>query len=211
MSLECQKCEDNFCCIYLGQRTCNQYCRRQNCFCMSCQLYSIEEKSPAVYCQRCSFRSECYAYKDLGRINGRGSQVLHRHWREHCPTENCPPKDETTVELDQLIPPPDYSNIIQHVVAQEEVDLHRQGVSPVELEGGEVPIANGAGNPRMGPRVQRKGSRSKRGVSSSHGTRRNSRSGAGTRRSSNVRSVPELSSESDVGTRSTNRPCYRGM
>ena len=47
MCLECQKCEDNFCCLSLGQRICSEHCNGRDSFCVSCPLYNIEEQSPA--------------------------------------------------------------------------------------------------------------------------------------------------------------------
>jgi len=72
----------------------------------------MEEKSPAVLGQKCSFLSECYAYKYLGKINGNDSYILHRHCIDHCQVDNCPHRDEAMVELSRLIRPPDYSHLI---------------------------------------------------------------------------------------------------
>jgi len=123
MNLKCQKCKDNFRCIYWGQRTCSQHCRRQNCFCVSCQFYNIKEQSPAVICQCCNFLSECYAYKYLGKINGRASYILQRHCIDHCQLDNCPHKDEATVELSRVIPPPGYSHLIDNGNPEAPIDM----------------------------------------------------------------------------------------
>ena len=134
MNSECLRCKDNFFRIYLGQRTCNKHCWRQSCFCISCQLYNIEEKSPTVICQKCSFLSECYCYKYLGRVNGRDSNILQRHCIDHCQLENCLQKDEATVELSRVIPPPDYSHLVRDGSPSETGDVFQQGTGPQQLE-----------------------------------------------------------------------------
>jgi len=156
VSLECQKCEDNFGCIYLGRRICNEHCRRQNCFCISCQLYNIEEKSPTVLCQKCNFLSECYGYKYLGRVNERDSYILQRHCIDQCQIVDCLHKDETTVELSRIIPPPDYSHLIQNDGPSQTIDVHQQCAGSQWLEGRETPILSGKAYPRMVPRISKK-------------------------------------------------------
>jgi hypothetical protein len=129
MSSECLKCEDNFCCIYLGHRTWSENCRRESCFCISCQLYSIDEKSLVVTCQNCSFLSECYGYKYLGKVNGRDSYILQRHCIDYCVVNNCSQGDEVTVELSRIISPPDCSHHIGNVDPAQTTDVHPQGAS----------------------------------------------------------------------------------
>ena len=98
-SSECKDCEEHFCFIYLGQRTCLKHCRRQNCFCAHCQLYHIEIISPAVYCQRYDISSECYNYKHIGRVANRNPYVLGRYFIKHCPTLGCPNREASTMEM----------------------------------------------------------------------------------------------------------------
>jgi len=125
MRSECTDCEDHFCCIYLGQRTCPKHCRRQNCFCAHCQLYHIEIISPAVYCQHCDSLSNCYNYKHVGRIANRNSHVLGKYCVEHCPTPDCPHREETTVGVTTLLAvpiTPSYPSKLYHNLTQHNVD-----------------------------------------------------------------------------------------
>jgi hypothetical protein len=153
MSSECQKCENNFCCINLGRRTCSKHCRRQNCFSISCQLYYIEEKSPAVLCQKCSFLSECYGYKYLGKLNCRDYYELQGFCIDHCQLENCPHRDEVTVEINRIILQPDYSHLVQDGGPSQTVDVHYQDVGFQPLQGRKTPIPSGKAYPRMVPRI----------------------------------------------------------
>jgi len=50
MSSEYKSCEDHSCCIYLAQRTCPRHCFGQNCFCVHCQLYSLERNQVHESC-----------------------------------------------------------------------------------------------------------------------------------------------------------------
>jgi len=211
MSSECQRCDDNFCSIYLGQGTCSEHCRRQNCFCVSCQLSNIDEKSPAVICQRCSFLSECYSYRLLGKVHGRDSYILQRYCVDHCRLENCPHRDEPTVELNRLIPPPNYSHLIQDGGPSQEVDVHQQGAGSQQLEGRETPIPGGKAYPRMVPRVTKKNRSHPNGLLATKRTRRAGGSLGRTRRHTNDGSELRLSSATVIGTRLTYRPCYQGM
>jgi len=211
MSLEYQRCKDNFCCIYLGQRTCSNHCRRQNCFCVSCQLYNMEQKTTAVICQKCNFPSECYAYKYLGKIIGRASYILQRHCIDHCQLDNCPHKDEASVELNRLIPPPDYSHLVQDGGPKKTIDIHQQGAGTQWLEDRETQIPSGKGYPRMVSRVPKKNRSRPKGILATQKSRRARR---GTKRpgeSGNDRSKYRISAKAIVGTRSTNCPCYTGM
>jgi len=203
MSSECQKCEDNFCCIYLGIRTSSLHCRRQNCFCISCQSYNIEEKSPAVICQRCSFLSECYSNKFLGKVNRRNSYILQRHCIDHCQLENCPHKDEDTVELNRVLLPPDYRHLVQDGNPTETVDVQQQSAGTQPLKGRETPVPIKT-DPRMVSGVSKKNTSRPKGLLASKRARRTGGSPGGTRRNRNVRSDYRLSSETVVRTRSTN-------
>jgi len=211
MSSECPKCEDNCCCIYLGQRTCSEHCRRQNCFCISCQLFNIEEKSPAVLCQKCSFLSECYGYKWLGRVNGRDSYILQRHCIDHCVVSNCPNRDEATVELNRSIPPPDYSHLIEDGSPQEKADNRQQGSGSQQLKGRETPFPSGKGYPRMVPRIPKKNRSRPKGILVTQKSRRARRGIEWARRGGDDRREYRLSSKTIVGTGSTTRTCYKGM
>jgi hypothetical protein len=211
LSLECQKCEENFCCIYLGQRTCNEHCRRLDCFCISCQLFNIEEKSPAIHCQNCSVLSECDRYQYLGRVNGRHSYSLHIHCIDHCQIEACPHKDESTVELSRLIPPSHYSHLVQDGSSSQAINVHQPGAGSQQLEGRKTPIPSGKAYSRMVPRITKKNRGRPKGLLA---TKRARRTGRGPRRSrgkSNVGERYRLSSEAVIKTRKVNRPCYRGM
>jgi len=211
MSLECQKCEDNFCCIYLGRRICAEHCRRQNCFCISCQLYITEEKGPAVLCQKCSFLLECYSYKYLGKLNYRNSYVLQKHCIDHSELEDCPHLDEATVELNRLVPPPDYSHLVQDGNSSQTIVVHQQGTGSQQLQGRETAVPSGKAYPRMVPRVPKKNRSRPKGLLATQRARRTGRSLGRPGRNTDVRSEPRLSSRTVIGTRSTNRPCYRGM
>ena len=156
MSLECLKWEDNFCCIYLGQKICSIHCRRQSCFCMSCQLYNIEEKSPTVICQKCSLLLECYGYKYLGSVNGRDSYNLQRHCIDHCRIEGCPHRHETTVELNRVIPPPDYSHLVQNGGPSKTTHVYQQGTGTQQYKDRKTPIPSGKAYPRMVRRILKK-------------------------------------------------------
>ena len=176
MNSECTRCENSFCCIYLGRRLCREHCQRRDCFCINCQLCNIEEKSPSVYCQKCNFLSECYSYKHLGKINGRDSYILQSHCIDHCQLERCPHKDEVSVELNRVILPPDYSHLYRNGSPAKTPDLHEQCVGSQQLESGEASIPSGQANPRMVPRISKKDRGSSKGVLANKGA-------SGTRRS----------------------------
>jgi len=127
MNLECLKCKDNFCGIYLGQRNCAEHYRPQNCFCVNYQVLNIEEKSCAVLCSHCNFFSECYAWKYLGRINGRKLSILPRHGVHWFVTKNCLHKDEVSVKLNRIIQQPNYSYLIHDVSLQKQIYIKEQG------------------------------------------------------------------------------------
>jgi hypothetical protein len=182
MSLECPKCENNLCCIYLGQRTCSKHCQRQNCFCISYQLYNIEEKSPAILCQKCSFLLECYGYKHLGKVNGRDSYILQRHCIDHCVLGNCPHRDEPMVELNRIIPPPDYRHLVQDGDPMETIDIHQQCAGSQQFEGGETPIPSGKAYPRMVSGLSKKNRGRPKGLLATKRARRARSSSRGTGR-----------------------------
>ena len=211
MGSECAKCEYNFCCILLGERLCSEHRRRTNCFCISCQLYNIEEKDPSEYWQKCSILSEWYSHKYLGKVNGRNSYILQRHCIDHCQLERCPHKDEVTVELHRVIPPPDYSDLIQVGSSSEEINVLQLSVSPQQLESGETPVPCSKVNTRKVPRVTKKNWGGPKGVLAdkvARGTRGISRRTRGNRYAG---TKYRLSSGSVIGNRSTNCPWYRGM
>jgi len=172
MSLECQKCENNFCCIYSGQKTCSNHCQRQNCVCVSCQLYNIEEASPAVICQKCNFLSECYKYKYFGKIHGRSSYILQRHCIDHCQINNCSHRDEATVELNRVVSPYDYNNLIRDGSPKEMIDIQKQGASAQQFEDRETPISSGKGYLRMVPRIPTKNRSRPKGLLANKKSRR---------------------------------------
>lgn len=211
MSLECQSCEDNVCCIYLGQRICPEHCRRQNCFCVRCQLSNIEEKSPAVRCQNCNFLSKCYGCKHLGSINGRGSYILQRHCIDHRVTPNCPHKDVVSVELNRVIQAPDYSRLIDNGDPQEAVNVQLQGTCTQRLEDRETVIPSIQCYPRIVPRLPQKDRIRPKGLLATEKSRRNQRSGQQITGSRKVQSELRLSSRRIVGTRSVSHTRYRGM
>jgi len=206
MSFECQKCEDNFCCNYLGERTCSESCRRQNCFCVSCQLYNIEEKSPAVICQHCRFLSECYASKYLGKINGRASYILQRHCIDHCQLENCPHRDEATVELNRLILAPDYSHLISNGNPQAQADMEEQRIGTQWVSCRKASVASGEGNPVMGMRVPEADRASLAGIPADEGNRVPRRGRAMPRGVGNARCQFQLSAKTMVETRAASHP-----
>jgi len=198
MDLECQKSEDNFCCIILGQRTCSSHCRKQNCFCASCQLYNIEEKTPAVICQNCNFLSECYTYKHLSKGNRRDSYILLRHCIDHCELDNCPHRDEATVELNRLILRPNYCNFLYNGSSQEMVDIHQQGASAQQLKGREAPIPSSKNYPTMVSGISKKNRSGPKGLVA---TKRASRARGGrrwSRGSPDDRIEPRLSSKTII-------------
>lgn len=129
MSSECKDCEDDFCCIYLGQRTCPVHCGRQNCFCARCQLHRIEIICPAVKCQHCHLLKECNNYKYIGGVANGNTYVLQRYCVEHCPTLNCHSWVPTTVDIPEAITIPDYSQVIQNVDPKETFNIHQHGIS----------------------------------------------------------------------------------
>jgi len=212
MSSECKDCEDHFCCIYLGQRTCPKHCLRQNCFCARCQLYHIEVISPAVYSQRCDFLSECYNFKHIGRIANRYSYILERFCQEHCPTPDCPHREETTVDIPIPVPTiPDYGKVLEHVDLKEKIDLYKQGAVSSELENRETPIPGPAGNSSMGSELSEPPGGSPQRIPSADEPRSTTRSRRRTRGSGNARSEHRLSAKSIVGTRAASDACYTSM
>jgi len=198
MSSECKDCEDHFCCLDLGQRTCPKHCRRQNCFCARCQLYQIEVINPAVYCQRCNFLLECYNYKHTGRIANRNSYVLERYCLEHCPTIDRPHREATTVDIPIPVPPvypssafygiPDYARVLRHVNPKEKLDVLEQGTATSQLQGRETPVSGPAGSANMGSAGSELIRRSSKRVLAAKITRRTRGCTRGTRRVRNGRS-----------------------
>jgi len=211
MSTECLRCEDNFCCIYLCRRVCSKHCQRKSCFCVSCQLYSTEEENPAVYCQKCNLLSECYSYNFVGKIGGRNSYILQSHCIDHCQLEGCPHRDEVSVELNRLIPPPDYSHLVRNDGPSKTIDVHQPGSGPQLVESAEGSIPNGKDCPRMVSRVSKKDRGHPKGLLATNrarGARGSPRRTGGNR---DAGTEYRLSVKTVIGTRSTNRPCYRGM
>jgi hypothetical protein len=148
-------------------------------------VIQYQEKSPAVICQKCSFLSECYGYKYLGKVNGRDSYILQRHCVDHCALDNCPYRDEATAELRRIIPPPDYSHVVGNGDPKEEIDIRQQGPSTQRLEGRDTPVPSGKDYPRMVPRVSKKNRSYWKGKLASQKSRRARRSGQRSRRSGN--------------------------
>ena len=142
---------------------------RQSCFCVSCQLYNIEEKSPAVICQLCNFLSECYAYQYLGKINRRASYILQRHCIDHSQIENCPHRDEATVELTRVIPPPDYSHLVSNDSPQTQVNMEEQCVGAQWIPNREVLVPCGSRDSGMGARISAPDRASSAGASANEG------------------------------------------
>jgi len=191
MSSEYKDCEDHFCCIYLGQRTCPRHCRRQNCFCACCQLYHIEMISPAVYRQRCDFVSECYNYKHIGRVANRHSYILERYCVEHCPTPNCPHREAPTVNVSipilSLYPSvPDYGKVLNDVNPMQKMDVREQGIVASQLEDRETPVPGPSGSANMGSAVSELIRRSSKRVLTSKVTQGTRGSTRRTRGSTNV-------------------------
>jgi len=156
MSSECKDCEDQFCCIHLGQRNCPQHYLRQNCFWACCQIKVINEANPSVFCQLSHFLLECYVYKHIGRIASRNSFILQRYCRDHCPTENCPHREETTVYNIEIPGRIDYNHLVNDGSPQETVDVQQQGTSTQQLKDREAPIPGRKSYPRMVPQLLKK-------------------------------------------------------
>ena len=153
MRSECKDCEDQFYCIYLGQRNRPQQCFRQNCFWACCQIKVINEATPSVFCQLCNFLWECYVYRHIGRITSRNPWILQRYCRDHCRTKDCPHWEETTVDNIETPGKIDYSHLVDNGGPKETVDVQQQGTNTQRLEDRETPIPSGKGYPRMMPRV----------------------------------------------------------
>jgi len=214
MSWECSSCEDHLGWIYLEQRTCPKYCRRQDWLGARCQIYQIEIFSLAVYCQRCDILSECYNYRHIGRISGRNSYVLERYCVEQCPTPKCPHREATSVALPILPSPPyaiAYGLVLANGYRKDMVDVQQQGVSTKWKSSGETLKPSCKRNTRIGLRVSKKTRRSSKRLPIDKETGRAGGSRSSTRRCVDDRSIIGLSSKSDVGTRSTSRRCYIGM
>jgi len=90
---------------------------------------------------------------------------------DHCQLSNCPHRDELTVELDRLVPPPDYSYLINNGGPQEEVDMEEQCVGTQRVSSGETPIASCEGNFSMGAAVLATDRASPFGISTNEGNR----------------------------------------
>lgn len=160
MNSECQKCEDNFCCIYLGQRTCWQNCFRQNWFDVHCQLASIEEDSPAVFCHHCGFLSERYAYKYIDRVANRNSYILQKHCRDHFTTKHCPHREETSVEMTRQPPIISCSHLFQNVNAEKTINIHQHSPVTSLNETGEAQVTSRPRDSSMGSRLSEMNRRS---------------------------------------------------
>jgi len=158
MRSESKDCEDQFYCIYLGQRNRPQQCFRQNCFWACCQIKVINKATPSVFCQLCDFLWECYVYRHIGRITSRNPLILQRYCRDHCRTKDCPHWEETTVDIIETPGKIDYSHLVDNGGAKETVDVQQQGTNTQRLEDRETPIPSVKGYPRMMPRVSIKNS-----------------------------------------------------
>jgi hypothetical protein len=106
-----------------------------------------------VITQKCNFLLECYSYKLLGKMNGRASYILQRYCIDHCILQNCPHRDEATVELYRIILLPDDSQVLNNGGNQQVIDIWQQSPAAQQLESGETLIPYGKGYPRMVPRV----------------------------------------------------------
>jgi len=213
MSSECKDCEDHFCCIYLGQRTCPKHSRRQGCFCGPYQLHQIEAISPAVYCQRCDFLSECYNYRHIGRFASRNSYVLEKFCIEHSPTPDFPHREPTSfdVQIPVILQTPNYKKILHNVDSRKEADMLEEGAAANQLENREGTIPGLSQDTSMSSELSEPAGGSSEGVPAveiPQGTRRGRR---GQRGSGNGRSEFQLSAESIVGTRSASHACYLSM
>jgi len=153
MSSECKGCEDHFCCIYLGQKTCPKHCRRQNCFYVRCQLHHSEIINPAVCCQRCDFSSECHNYKHIGRVANRTLFAMERICVEHCPTPDCPHKEVITFDIPgtpKYPSSPDCGRVLNNVNPTQKVDILEQGTVTSWLNNRETSVPGPLGSANMG-------------------------------------------------------------
>jgi len=211
LSSECKHCEDQFCCIYLGQRTCPHHCIRKSCFCARCQITVSNEASQAVFCQLSDFLSECYVYQHIGRNASRNSFILQRYCRDHCPTKDCPHREETTVHNIEEPKDIDYGHWANNGSPIKTVDIQEQSASTEELKDREAPIPCGKGDSRMVPRLWKKNRSGPKGLLATQRSRRAWGSRQQPRGNIDERSRFRCSVAAIVRTRSTGCPSYTGM
>ena len=134
----------------------------------------------------------------LGKVYGRDSYSLQRHCIDHCQLESCPHRGEATVELNRVIPPPDYSHLIRNGGPSETVDVRQQGIGPQQLDSGEAPVPSGQASSKVVPRISNKDRGRSKGLLVNKRT-----SGRGSRRaqgSGHVGTKYRLSSRTIIGT-----------
>ena len=164
-----------------------------------------------MICQKCSFSSECYCYKYVDKVNGRDSYILQRHCVEHCQFKECPHRDEASVELIRVIPPPDYSHLVHNGGPSKMADIHQQSTGTQHHEGRKTPIPGDKASTSIVPRISKKDRSRPKGLLATKRAKgtRGSRRGSGQSRRERTKYL--LSARTVIATGSTHRPGYRGM
>jgi len=89
---------------------------------------------------------------------------LQRYCRDHCPTKDCPHREETTVDSIEVEKGIDYNHQVNNGSPKETVDVQQQGVGTQQLEHRAALIPSGKGYPRMVPRVSKKNRSGPKGI-----------------------------------------------
>jgi hypothetical protein len=126
---------------------------------------------------------------------------MQRHCINHCQLENCPHKDEATVELNRLVPLADYSHFILNGNPEAKVNMEERGIGAQQVPSRKASIPGGQGNSVMGAGVPDEDQAGSAGIPPDEGNRGPRRSGAGIRRTRNAECKFQLCSKTIVGTR----------
>ena len=118
----------------------------------------------------------------MGRIANRNSYLLEGYCGKHCPTEDCPHKEATTVDIPIPIPciypssafygTLDYRKVSDNVGPKEKVNILEQGNFASQREGRETPVPGPSGSASMGSGIPEQTAGSPEGVSAPRVTRR---------------------------------------
>jgi len=142
----------------------------------------------------------------FGKVVEWNSIVLRQNCVDHCPTKNCPHREEILVEAL-------WNNYLSSKdgIPEKEIEILQQCANPQQLASRETPISSNKRHPRI---VFRTSKKQWAGQKELLAIERERRAVGGARRAgweSNVQSQSRLSPRSIVGTRSASHAWYTGM
>jgi len=149
MSSVCNQCEDNLCCINLGQRYCPQHCTPEWDCCVGSQPEQIRNTNPWVDSKSWTFRSECYIFTYVWRVINRSTFISQGYCVEHNPKPNCPHQEETHIDALTLI----QTTGTYHCNLKMTSHTCRRSVCTERIEDRETMAAGSESNSRMVPGI----------------------------------------------------------